>query len=234
MNEAMERQAYMQSLTKRLVIFTMATLFFLGVSLYFFIDTAVKQDKSFLVIMVFMCGLLGGFVSIQQRLPKITLDEMKVLSSSWVSITLIPINGGIFALILMLMFVGQIVQGDMFPHYPDPPVADAPGFMNWIQHSYPSSGREIAKLLFWSFVSGFSERFVPQIIRRTVDQAEQGDKPAGGSTAPADTPVAPGPVAKPKEPAKPGAVTPPLMASTPAGKSEEKGDTPTGASPAAQ
>ena len=112
MNEAMERQAYMQSLTKRLVIFTMATLFFLGVSLYFFIDTAVKQDKSFLVIMVFMCGLLGGFVSIQQRLPKITLDEMKVLSSSWVSITLIPINGGIFALILMLMFVGQIVQGD--------------------------------------------------------------------------------------------------------------------------
>jgi hypothetical protein len=33
--------------------------------------------------------------------------------------------------------------------------------------TYPTTGVDVAKLIFWSFVAGFSERLVPQIISNT-------------------------------------------------------------------
>ena len=176
---ATQRQEFLQQVTKRLVGLTAIVLIFLATGLYGFIKFG-GENRSYLVLLVFIAGLLGGFVSIQQRLPSITLDELKVLSSSWVSITLIPINGGVFAIVLMLMFAGHIVQGQIFPVYPDAQqflVSDAQSFLNWLNLSYPVSGVDIAKLLFWSFVSGFSERFVPQIIRRTSDEIDNGNNP---------------------------------------------------------
>ncbi|MDF2155027.1 hypothetical protein [Vibrio sp. CAU 1672] len=127
------------------------------------------QERSYLVLLVFAAGLLGGFVSIQQRLPKISAKELSVLSSSWISVTLIPINGGIFALVLMLSFVGGIIQGELFPVYHDLNIANADDFSEWLKRGYPVSGTDVGKLLFWSFVSGFTERFVPQIIRKTSE-----------------------------------------------------------------
>ncbi len=173
-----ERQQYLQKITQRLVTFTGVALALLALGLYGFISINsceapdACEEKSYLVLLVFISGLLGGFVSIQQRLPSIRLDELKVLSSSWISITLIPINGGIFALVIMLMFAGHIIQGQLFPVYPDTfPITDAKSFSSWLEKAYPENGIDIAKLLFWSFVSGFSERFVPQIIRRTSNEA---------------------------------------------------------------
>ncbi|HFD33198.1 MAG TPA: hypothetical protein ENJ28_10905 [Gammaproteobacteria bacterium] len=174
---AIERQQYLQKITQRLVTFTGAALVLIALGLYGFIkinscDPAeICKERSYLVLLVFVSGLLGGFVSIQQRLPSIELDELKVLSSSWVSITLIPINGGIFALVLMLMFAGHIIQGQLFPVYPDTfAISDAKTFFIWLEKAYPENGVDIAKLLFWSFVAGFSERFVPQIIRKTSSE----------------------------------------------------------------
>ena len=164
--EDLERQEYLQAVTKRLVSFTGVILLILAIGLY----GLHSEQRSFLVTLVFAAGLLGGFVSIQQRLPKIKLQELQTLSTSWVSITLIPINGGIFALVLMLMFIGNIIQGELFPEYPNQfHIADAKDFYRWISLTYPQTGADIAKLFFWSFVAGFSERFVPQIIRKTSE-----------------------------------------------------------------
>lgn len=174
---AIERQKYLHKITQRLVIFTGTVLCIIAVGLYILYSYIESNEHSYLVLLVFASGLLGGFVSIQQRLPKITVDELKILSSSWFSITLIPINGGVFALVLMIMFVGNIIQGSLFPSYPDFDINDFVTFKMWLTLAYPVSGTNVAKLLFWSFVAGFSERFVPQIIRRTVDEATS-DKPA--------------------------------------------------------
>lgn len=174
---AIERQKDLQTVTKRLVSCTSIVLVCLVAILYLFVDSG--KDRSYLVLLVFIAGLVGGFVSIQQRLPKITTNELEALSSSWFSITLIPINGGIFALVLMLMFVSHIIQGQLFPTYPsekDFPITDLSTFVRWAKLSYPVSGVDVAKLLFWSFVAGFSERFVPQIIRRTSEDLENTNK----------------------------------------------------------
>ena len=46
--------------------------------------------------------------------------------------------------------------------------------------TYPSTGPDLAKLLFWSFVAGFSERFVPQIITKVAAGAGGDDGKDGG------------------------------------------------------
>jgi hypothetical protein len=170
------RQKYLQQITVRLVIFTGVLLLALGIWLYRINGLEVKPESSYLVLLVFYAGLLGGFVSIQQRLPSNSLAELKILSGSWVSITLMPINGGVFALVLLLIFTGHIIQGQLFPVFPDTiEIKDASSFYVWIKSAYPATGVDVAKLLFWSFVAGFSERFVPQIIKRTADEIDQDD-----------------------------------------------------------
>lgn len=123
----------------------------------------------------FGCGLVGGFVSIQQRLKNISPEELALLSNSWFQVLLIPIYGGIFALVLYIVFLSEIVKGPLFPQFSIPdfktPMPSTEDLMSFFSKTYPSSGKDLAKLLFWSFAAGFSERLVPQIIRKFEDKA---------------------------------------------------------------
>ena len=171
--EETERQKYLQIITRKLVSLTAGCVFLLIINFYF-IDIE-KAGRTFLVSYVFLAGLIGGFVSIQQRLPTIELPELRELSTSWLSILLIPINGGIFALVLMLMFISGIIEGSMFPKYIHDPIDRNNlilSFVNWLKTTFPEKGPDVAKLLFWSFVAGFSERLVPQIIRKTTEDTD--------------------------------------------------------------
>ncbi|MBD3647188.1 MAG: hypothetical protein HUJ31_06975 [Pseudomonadales bacterium] len=171
--EESERQQYLQIVTRKLVGLT-ATCVFILVIVFYVIELS-DLNRTYLVAYVFLGGLIGGFVSIQQRLPNIGLSELRELSGSWLSILLIPINGGIFALVLMLIFLSGILEGAMFPTYHHESIDQSDlvaSFVNWLSNTFPASGPDVAKLLFWSFVAGFSERFVPQIIRKTVDKVE--------------------------------------------------------------
>lgn len=91
-----------------------------------------------------------------------------VLSKSWFQILLIPVYGGIFALVLCLVFLSKIVEGPFFPQFAmaefSRPVPSTADIRDFFAKTYPATGMDLAKLLFWSFVAGFSERFVPQII----------------------------------------------------------------------
>jgi hypothetical protein len=63
----------------------------------------------------------------------------------------------------------------MFPEYIHTPIDRqnlVTSFTAWLTQTFPASGTDIAKLLFWSFVAGFSERFVPQIIRKTAENVD--------------------------------------------------------------
>ena len=181
------RQQCLQFITRRLVTFTLVILALIAVMMYSIL-LATSREGSVLVLLVFASGLLGGFVSIQQRLPKISTQELHVLSSSWVSITLVPINGGIFALVLMFVFIGRILQGDLFPAYPEFTISNVKEFFAWVENGYPLTGADVAKSLFWSFVAGFSERFVPQVIMKATSRATDD---ADDRSTPKNTPPSP-------------------------------------------
>ena len=175
--EETDKQKHLQIVTRKLVSLTAGCIFILLIVFYIVNRGELKQ--TYLVGYVFLAGLIGGFVSIQQRLPEIGASELRELSKSWLSILLIPINGGIFAVTLMLIFLSGILKGAMFPEYTHTQRIDhtnletlIASFTNWTKTTFPTNGEDIAKLIFWSFVAGFSERFVPQIIRKTTDNAD--------------------------------------------------------------
>lgn len=111
----------------------------------------------------FACGVIGGFVGLQRRLKKMPDDDLQLLVKSWVYIGLSPLVGGILAVVIYVMFISGLLAGDLFPTF----IADedAEGIKGlrviFEVHGQPE---DYAKLLFWCFIAGFSERFATDII----------------------------------------------------------------------
>ncbi|MEQ6889233.1 hypothetical protein ABE957_11160 [Halomonas sp. CS7] len=173
----MERIRHIHSITRRLIIMTTVAVAVLGV---IFALTFYQNQRFLVTWAVPLCVIIGGFVSIQQRLNKVTEEELVLLDASWFQILLVPIFGGVFALVLYLLFLSGIVAGDLFPAFSFPTREDIPegeDFMLRIfRDTYPSSGPDLAKLLFWSFVAGFTERFVPQLISKVTSRVSEEDE----------------------------------------------------------
>ena len=144
---------------------------------------------------VMLCGIVGGFVSIQRRLKELTMQDLILLAESRIYLILAPFVGGILAMVLYVIFLSGLLQGDLFPEFMAdtsaakggggavpavgdggavPAVGDggavskaggaqANGFMS-IFHQHGKDYSDYAKLMFWCFVAGFSERFVTDII----------------------------------------------------------------------
>ena len=93
-------------------------------------------------------GALGAAISAvsRMRLPFLRDDGI-----TYTDLFCIQTIGAVFALILTLIFMGQMIAGSLFPSW-DP--------FYRIIYSPPA----FAKLLVWSFVAGFFERFVPRVL----------------------------------------------------------------------
>ena len=166
------RKENIHLLTRRLMILTGSAL--AGFTAIFAI-TFFLEVKLLITLVVFVCGIIGGFVSIQQRLPKIDDEELALISESWFQILLVPIFGAVFALVLYCLFLSGLLKGDIFPDFAFPKplngVPDTNFIVAVLRETYPSSGPSLAKLIFWSFAAGFAERLVPQIISNITSKS---------------------------------------------------------------
>jgi ammonia channel protein AmtB len=115
---------------------------------------------------VIASGFIGGFVGLQRRLRELTEADLELLASSWVHTCLSPLVGGVLALLLYILFLSELVSGNLFPQFvADDPARAASDFSSVLaQHA--TNYKDYAKLVFWSFFSGFSERFVTDVISR--------------------------------------------------------------------
>lgn len=169
------RRRSLMVITRRLIIFSACALIVISVVLTI---SYIWKKRVMLSYLTFGCGLLGGFVSIQQRLHKIDEQELSLLTESWFTILVIPIFGAIFAEVLYVLFLSGLLKGHMFPLFYIPPFGDAPtasNIVSFLHETYPRSGEDMAKLMFWAFVAGFSERFVPQIVSRISSRVEDAE-----------------------------------------------------------
>lgn len=182
----------LHTVTRRLILMTATAL---AAVVAVFGLTLFWQQRFMVSWVCFGCGLLGGFVSIQQRLKKLSDDDLALLSQSWFQILLVPVYGGIFSLVLYVALLSEIIKGSLFPQFAIPPFTEPlptqEDLVRFLSQTYPISGQDVAKLLFWSFVAGFSERLVPQILARHEqgDPDEAAKKPAkapGAASADAD------------------------------------------------
>jgi len=136
------------------------------------------------ILPVILCvSVLGSFVSAQQRLQTVPEDGDPVLSilqlqDGSASIILAPISGVIFGLVLYLIFIGGLLQGALFPAINTPKDNSVTGlvFTVFSLNTGPATGIDFAKLLVWSFVAGFAERFVPDVLDRLISKSSEINK----------------------------------------------------------
>ena len=70
--------------------------------------------------------------------------------------------GAIFSLILSLIFMGALIGGSLFPN------SETFYYIIYLPAAF-------AKLLVWSFIAGFSERFVPNMLKNLITRTDHPD-----------------------------------------------------------
>lgn len=165
------KRQYIQSISIQLL----ALLAIVSVFLYLLLAPWLELNRSPIssIPFVFLTGVTGGIIGIQSRLKTLAIEDLDLLAHSVPFLLLAPIIGGFLALLLFLMFIGGLIQGNLFPVFStSAPVAvgenikDSTCVSNGISSLMCVTGAatDYAKLLFWSFVAGFSERFVTGLM----------------------------------------------------------------------
>jgi len=112
--------------------------------------------------LVFLIGNIGGYVGVHRSLSELSDQDIAELSQSWWSIVAPSFVGGVLALVLYLLFMSNILGGDVFPKFAAD--ANAPIGIEAILAQHADGMPSYAKLLFWSFVAGFNQKYVVDII----------------------------------------------------------------------
>lgn len=113
-------------------------------------------------VLVFLIGNIGGYVGVHRSLGELNDAEVVGLASSWWSLVAPSFVGGILALVLYVLFLTGILGAGLFPTF----VAEtsASKGVEVILNQHGEGMRDYAKLFFWSFVAGFNQKYVVDII----------------------------------------------------------------------
>lgn len=111
-------------------------------------------------------GALGVMTSlILRRRIDPSLSRMGILRALVLTYGL----GALFAIMLLALFIGGFLQGELFPSF---------GYSTswlWLNFRLPDWG----KLVVWSFVVGFSERLMPGVFDQLTERfSQQGEEKA--------------------------------------------------------
>jgi hypothetical protein len=120
--------------------------------------------------LVFIAGNVGGYVSLQRSLNDLSDADAIAMSRKWWPIIVPPLVGGILALVLYLVFLGQLIGGDLVPKFDADLQAGAEKGISVLLEHHALQLSDYAKLLFWSFIAGFNQRYVVDIINSIKPQ----------------------------------------------------------------
>lgn len=115
-------------------------------------------------------GLCAASISTIQRVLSVQdnnqlTQNIVAFKYSEKAIRFAPAIGLVFAIILSLLFAGRLISGKLFPEFIN---------LDWEQVLFVPS--ELAKWLTWSFIAGFSERLVPDMIDTLSKKVKEGTK----------------------------------------------------------
>jgi hypothetical protein len=178
------RERMRKSLTKYCVVYVVGYTVLAGVLLHGF--HVYGNDFAAVLTCVVYWGIIGGFVSSQRRMERIPSDGDPLigvfgLDSADYYLWLSPMLGGIFAVILMLMFIAGILKGTVFPDFVLTVEKTSRGlsYFEFAWHTLPRAADDYAKLFVWAFLAGFAERLVPDSLDRLSSKLSASDKPSG-------------------------------------------------------
>ena len=150
-----------------------------GLLLSLFID---QHWKPSLLILVTFSGMLGAFFSALTRLYNVDQLSVAVITPTIQKLeghyllmySLVPvIVGGVAAVVLYVIFVGQLVGGGVFPKLGCDEGKTCKTLYDVINFYGPQTAEDYGKALIWSFIAGFSERFVPDTLQSLVVRSQK-------------------------------------------------------------
>ena len=141
-----------------------------GVPVLVVIETTERLNGLSLLYLVALVGTVGGNANNVRHLQRLSeqpddgeLEVDPILATA--QIYLSPIIGGVFAVLLYGIFMSGLIKGDFFPFFEcGATVFEGDERLNTFADCSPHRHSDVAKAFVWSFVAGFGERFVPNIL----------------------------------------------------------------------
>lgn len=172
------RRRVAEKLIRRIFIAQLVCLALFGISVAISLVFAERFGAFWLA---FLCGAIGGSLSLIKRIRVERIEVLREIESSLIT-TLMPLlYGGILASITYLLFLGCVLTGDgegglftsnLFPEFRGLTCRATPDgaqvedlTMEDVIAIRPRTIQDFAKLLIWSVLSGYSEKFVDGILR---------------------------------------------------------------------
>ena len=156
-----------------------AAITILAIAALAFLYYILVADSLPVLAAVLIMGVLGAYVSVQRRLQRSSTEGDPIvgileLEKSRLSLIFMALaSGAIFAALLYLMFIADLMQGTLFPVIQVSSPRRQTGattmfaqFAAFFASFGPATVADLAKLLVWSFIAGFAERLVPDALDR--------------------------------------------------------------------
>jgi hypothetical protein len=164
---------------------SMVTFIFVLAMLSLLVVFAAFGGVSF-VLLLFLCGALGGITNNYLRLREIPVSEKDLMDPLTNKLAILqvyvsPVIAGVFGFILYSLFLSGIVQGSLFPDFSGIELK-FDGVGGLFTDVAPANNLDAARALIWAFIAGFSERMVPNILDKVAKEGES-DTTAPGKDA---------------------------------------------------
>jgi hypothetical protein len=140
----------------------------------------VGEDKPSTLGVIMVSGMAGALMSIVRRSQAVAsaplsgtdpVLDLSGLQSGFVGIVIALVSGAVFATLLYMLFIAGAsdIVGKLVPTIETEP--NCKGMYDVIVRcSTPKTGADFAKLAVWSFLAGFGERLVPDVLDRIAQQ----------------------------------------------------------------
>lgn len=145
---------------------------------YGYIQENDRQDIAGLVLFstAAIAGATGSFISVVLRIQGVRdntqlAQNIFAFKYSQTTVQIAPLTGMIFGILLSFVIYGGLIGGTMFPKISTEPNGE---FTEYI--SVLNNIGNLSKLLVWSFIAGFSERLIPDMVDRLSDKARKADE----------------------------------------------------------
>ena len=152
---------------------------------YIIAERRIENPPATLIVVLFV-GSMGGLLSMLQRYQSVSregdpIDNISEMTQGWSRLFLPAISGAIFAMLLYMLIMGGLLKGDLFPEiydYKPDNNQSVPGIdlSKLLEKGRPTSLSGYAKLIIWSFLAGFAERFVPDTLSSFISKRGGGGK----------------------------------------------------------
>ena len=136
------------------------------------------------MLLVMLYGMLGAFFSALTRLYNVDQISIALISpiaarlSGWhlLMYSFVPLMvGAIASVIVYWGFVAELLSSPMFPKMSCKGTGGntCAYLLDVINNYAPSEAKDYGKLLIWSFIAGFSERFVPDLLHSVAMRSQK-------------------------------------------------------------